>query len=697
MTSSSKKDFNSMASAPDQTQTEPEILFQPSAADIANARLTAFKNFVEERTGLNFGQPGPAAYAKLHQWSVEEAAQFWDVLWDFTELLGEKGDQIIGEIDGVPWARFYPNGRISYAENMLRQVEKTPHDPAIIARVQDGEDRVLSWQELYDQVSIWQQALEGAGLEKGDCLGVYLTNVPETVVLLLATSNIGARLVSAGMEMGPDDLINRFGQLQPKILVSTSTYTYGQKEILRLEVIKRAQKDMPSIQKTVMLDGAQNVDLKNTLGAAEFLDAYSPQKITFNRHDFNHPLYTVFSSGTTGKPKCIVHSSGGVLLKHMSEYVLHSDVRVGDRVFYHATPSWMMWNWLASGLAAGASILMYDGSPAYPDSYAQWRFTSENGCTHYGTAAPLILDNIDEGIEPAKHCDFSNLRVVMSTGAILPENGFEYIQSAVKKDVKICSISGGTDIVGCHLGGNPFVPTYAGQLNGAMLGMDIRVFDDEGQEVANGKPGELVCINAFPSMPVCFANDPDGEIYLDAYFNYFPGQRAWRHGDFIQKTPQGQYVILGRSDSMLNQNGVRIGASVIYEQLEAFKDQVTDGVAVDFISPQDKQAKTVLFLALKNGAQTVPDDLAKNIKTAIKNNVTPYAIPAEIMAAPDILRTPNGKKAEVVVKKIINGKKITNASLYGEDLVRFYEGMHENLVEKYAAKHSELNNGSEPN
>ncbi|MGB4108111.1 MAG: acetoacetate--CoA ligase [Alphaproteobacteria bacterium] len=646
------------------------LLWDPAQNGAEESRLGDFVRFVEARGAGPFGGYDHAAFLKLHAWSVSEPEKFWDAVWDFSGVIGDKGTKVIEKIKDVPWARFFPDSKISYAENLLYRVHKKPDDPAIIARTQNGPDRVLTWEDLCHEVSIWQQALEAAGVVEGDRVAVYLPNVPETVVILLAASNIGAVFASAGMEMGQADLINRFKQVRPKILITAEGYTHGDKTISRAAVIESARKEIESLEKIVLLKD----------GVCELTAGIEPQPLKFVRRDFNHPLYILFSSGSTGKPKCFEHSTGGVMLKHFSEYLLHCDVRPGDRVFYHATPSWMMWNWLAGALSVGATVLMYDGNPAYPDAYAQWEFTTSNGCTHHGSAAPLILSWEQAKILPRERYDLSGLRVIMSTGAVLPKQGFEFIHGAVKDNVKIGSISGGTDIVGCFLGGNAFTPTYAGQINGPMLGCDVQVWDDDGKPV---DAGEMVCANAFPSMPLRFVDDEKGERYSAEYFEFYQGKKVWRHGDSIEKTTEGQLVIIGRSDATLNQNGVRIGTVAIYDQLKPFGNRFKEAAVIDFTRPNNKQTITVLFLALPDGANEVPEDLKTAIKKAVKDNITPYAIPTEIIAVPGVLKTPNGKIAEVVMKKIVNGKSIPNASLYGEELVKNFEKIGVDLARKY--------------
>jgi acetoacetyl-CoA synthetase len=527
---------------------------------------------------------------------------------------------------------------------------------------------------LCHEVSRWQQALQAAGIGAGDRVAVYLPNVPEAMIILLAASNIGAVFASAGMEMGAADLINRFSQVKPKILITADGYVHGAKKISRKETIQKVREQLSSLEHVVVLKDE---------GAHEFLLPFDAKPLEFFRRDFNHPLYILFSSGSTGKPKCFEHSTGGVMMKHISEYLLHCDVHPGDRVFYHATPSWMMWNWLVGALATGSTVLLYDGSPAHPDAYAQWEFTTSNGCTHHGTAAPVILSWETNKISPKARYDLSKLRMVMSTGAVLPRQGFEFIHREVKGNVKIGSISGGTDIVGCFVGGNMFTPTYAGQINGPMLGCDVHVWNDEGEDVKPGEVGEMVCLSSFPSMPLWLADDPDGAKYEAEYFSHYAGKRVWRHGDSIEKTPQGQFVIIGRSDATLNQNGVRIGTVAIYDQLKPFAAQIKEAAAIDFSRPDNRQTITVLFLVLHDGASEVPVELRNAIKKAVKDNITPYAIPTEIIAVLGILKTPNGKIAEVVMKKIVSGKTIPNASLYGEDLVKNFETIGRDLILRY--------------
>lgn len=662
-----------------------KLLFTPSVDEMKQSTLYAFGTHVDLET---------FDYNQIWRWSIDNSAAFWSAVWDFCGIIGDKGAEVLSSGERLQDARFFPDSRINYTENALARVNAAPQEPAIIYRYQDGEDIILSWQELADQVSIWEQALRRAGVGQGDHVGVYLSNRAEAVIILLASANIGAVFSSAGLEMGGDDLINRFAQVRPKILIAADGYCHGEKEISRMDVVRRAADELECLKHVILVpqsDVSPDIQsLGNAQMVAGFLADIAPQKLSFTRRDFNHPLYVLFSSGSTGKPKCFEHSAGGVLLKHASEIQLNCDIRRGEKLFYHATPSWMMWNWLVGGLACGATILLYDGSVSHPDLYAQFDFTTAHGCHHHGTAAPVIMNWMKEGLGfKARYGAeaLSPLRSVFSTGAILPPSGFHYLHNNLKINLKIGSFSGGTDIVGCFVGGNAFTPTYAGQINGAMMGMDVRIISEDGVLVAPDETGELCCFNAFPSMPLRFLNDEDGVRYDAEYFQEIAG--AWHHGDSVTHTAQGQYVIAGRSDATLNQGGVRIGAAALYEQIEsvmaqgAFQGVIDDYAAVSFMAG-DGGARTILFLSLQSGAREISHDLARAIKTAIKNNVTPYAIPTRIIAMADILKTPNGKKAEVVMKNIINGKAISNPSLYGSEIVAAYEAAGKSLRDEFS-------------
>lgn len=654
----------------------PDILWSPHL-DAYAPLLCDFIDHVNAHYGTALARDD---YKALHRWSVDSKADFWNAVWDFCGIIGDKGDAVIEAIAQPPFARFFPRGKLSYAENVLSYWLDNPDKDAIIHRHQGGPDRILTGRVLCDAVSVCEQALRRAGIGKDDVVGVYLPNIPETDIILLAASNIGAILCTAGMEMGTDDVIGRFGAAKPKVLITAKGYPYGDKWIDRGETIEAMRTRIDTLERVVMFD------LETNTIDGDFMEGLVPQPLSFTRHDFNQPLYILFSSGSTGVPKCFVHSSGGVLLRHMCEHQLQADIRAGDCAFFHSTPSWMMWNWMVHALAVGATSLKYTGNPFAPDAGAQLRFTAAHGCTHHGTAAPVIMAWRDAGLDVAEDLDLSPLRSIIYTGAVLPEQGFVYVDRSIKKGVQISGMSGGTDMVGCFINGNQLTPVYAGQIAGETLGIDLQIWDEDANVLGVDEAGELVIVGPFPSMPLYFLGD-DGTRYRDAYYDFYAGkgQQVWRHGDTVKRTSEGQIVIIGRSDGTLNQNGVRIGSITLYNQLEPFKDRITGATAVDFICPDTKQCITVLFLALPDYKAGVPDDLAKAIRAAVKNNVGPYSVPAEIIAAPDVLRTKNGKLAEVVTKKILAGATIPNADLYGADLVAFYEQVAKDLTAKYSA------------
>ncbi|MCK6418361.1 MAG: acetoacetate--CoA ligase [Alphaproteobacteria bacterium] len=667
-------------------QTAPSVLWHPDP-NVKDSRIARFARFAQTRGGPDLNAYDTAGFQKLHRWSVEKSEEFWSALWDFCAVVGEKSGPVIEPVAHVPWTQFFVQAQINYTENIFHHAPKDETTPALIARCQNGPSRIVTWRELKDSVSRWEQALRAAGLHEGERVAVYLPNIPETIFIFLAAANIGAVFASAGMEMGPADLISRLSQVAPKMLIAGDGYIHGAKSIERLSVLPHIAQSLPSIQK-IIVHGVTDAQpalsgLTNAQTSSDFLAPFEPASLVFARRAFNHPLYILFSSGSTGKPKCFEHSAGGVLLKHLCEIVLHADITPGDRFFCHTTPSWMMWNWVVTGLAAGATLMLYDGNPFYPSAQTQWDFLAAHRCTHHATAAPVILAWQQTKLDLRNTQGLEEMRALIYSAAVLPPHGFDYIHQFIKPDVKIHPFSGGTDIVGGFFFGNLFMPTYAGQINGPALGMDVQAWDEHGQPCADGQAGELVCVNAFPSMPLRFLNDESGERYRAEYFDFFEGKKVWRHGDSIERTPQGQYIIIGRSDATLNQNGVRIGTGAIYDQLAPFMDQLIDFAAVDFSRPDNKQTITVLFLQLKDGGDTVPDALQSAIKKAVKDNITPYAIPTEIIAAPGILKTPNGKKAEVVIKKAIHGKDIPNPSLYGADLVGYYQGVGKSLSEKY--------------
>ncbi|MEZ5814576.1 MAG: acetoacetate--CoA ligase [Alphaproteobacteria bacterium] len=654
----------------------PKILHQPTLEEMESSRLGGFAAFVQARTGEGFGEAGAEAYSKLHRWSVENLEIFHDAVWDFCGIVGDKSGDVISNAGSILEASFFPDAKISFAENMLKRVQTHPEEPAIISRTAGvQEDRVLSWRELYDAVSVWEQALEKLGIGEGDRVATYLPHGPEAYILMMAAAQCGAVFSSVGTEMGAQATAARFAQIKPKILIAVDGYTHmareGQpgKEEDRIGLIAQLQDEVRSIERTIVIPNLKDEPdlsgLKNTALSRDVLKDVQAKKIEFVRRDFNRPLAILFSSGSTGKPKCFVHGVGGTLLKHAIEHQLQSDVRLGDRVFFHSTTSWMMFNWLASGLAQGATILIYDGNPAYPVPGAQLQFAADYGCSHLGTAAAIIHDVWMRSGVTGKGLDLSRLRSLMYTGSVLSEDGFCYVNDSIKQGLSINGVCGGTDFVGGYSWANPFLPTVAGQLKGPVLGMDVDIWNDEGAVLAEGEVGELVIKRPFASRPLYFWNDADGARFRAEYFEYFDcDPPVWRHGDAVKKMPGGQLVVEGRSDTTLNQGGVRIGTQQLYDALEHpdMAGKIGDALAASF-----KDAKggdhTVLFLV----GQENGEDFIRQIKGIISDSVGRLCCPHEIIFVPYVLKTPNGKKAEKPTAQALAGKDIKAAETYGVD------------------------------
>lgn len=639
-------------------------LWSPSKDAVQDTRLYSFMRFVKERTGRDFGD-----YDALWRWSVEDAPIFWDLVWDFCEIVGEKGDVLFDENDGrMMGAQFFSNARLNYAENVLRHRGAAD---ALVFRDEKGEERSLSYDALYDQVSHWAQALRAAGVAEGDRVAGYMPNMPETIIAALAAISIGAVWSSASPDFGVRGVVDRFGQIEPKTLVTVDGYYYNGKNIDVLAKVKDVQPQINGLEKTIVIPFAGSdfalEDLENAQFSDDFIAPYEAGEIDFNRVSFNHPLFIMFSSGTTGVPKCIVHGHGGTLIQHLKEHQLQSDIRAGDKVFYFTTCGWMMWNWLVTGLASKATLLLYDGSPFYPDGSVLWDYTSAHGCTFFGTSAKYIEAMKAEGMRVCDSHDLSALRTIASTGSPLVHASFDYVYETIKKDVHLASISGGTDIVSCFMLGNPISPVYRGEIQGAGLGMAIDVYDDEQNPVSVGS-GELVCTYAFPSMPVSFWNDEDGARYKGAYFDVF--DNIWVHGDWVEKTENGGFIIHGRSDATLNPGGVRIGTAEIYRQVEKIK-AVRDSVAIG--QDWDGDVRVILFVIMCDG-QALDEDMIKAIKTQIRQGASPRHVPAKVIAVDDIPKTISGKISEIAVRDIVMGRKIKNVeALANPESLDFYK------------------------
>ena len=627
-----------------------DLLWQPSPERIASARLTAFIAEVNRRHGLTLGQ-----MQSLWQWSVEQPAAFWNDVWDFCGVIGKRGGgSVLDDPARLPGAIWFPQARLNFAENLLR------HRGEGEAMVFWGEDKVkrrLSHDQLYALVSRLAAAMRAQGVRSGDRVAGFMPNMPEAVAGMLAAASIGAVWSSASPDFGVQGVLDRFGQTQPKLLLAADGYWYNGKPHDVRDKLKGIVEGLPSVERLVVvpyLDEAPDVSgLPRAQRLEDYLAPHPAGEIAFEQLPFNHPLYIMFSSGTTGAPKCILHGAGGTLLQHLKEHQLHSDIRPGDRMFYFTTCGWMMWNWLVTGLASGATLLLYDGSPALDRGLVIFDYADAEGMSFLGTSAKWIDSIAKVGLCPKITHRLEALRTIASTGSVLAPEGFDYIYEAVKTDVCLSSISGGTDIVSCFMLGNPIGPVWRGEAQCRGLGLFVDVFDEDGTPV-RGVKGELVCRNAFPCVPLGFWNDPDGEKFHNAYFDRFPG--VWTHGDWVELTEHDGIIVYGRSDATLNPGGVRIGTAEIYRQVEAIEE-----VAEALVIGQDwlHDVRVVLFVRLKDGLK-LDEALIGRIKTRIRDNTTPRHVPAKVIQVADIPRTRSGKIVELAVRDLVHGRTIKN-------------------------------------
>ena len=625
-------------------------LWQPSQSQIDAANMTAFRKRVEADWGIDL----PDTHA-LWQFSVTEIEKFWTSVWDDAEIIAEtRGERVIDDAFKMPGAKWFPDARLSFAENLLRNRGDGE------AMVFNGENKVfrrLSFDQVYDQVSLMVQMLDGLGVGVGDRVCGYLPNMPETIIAMLAANALGAVWSSTSPDFGEQGVLDRFGQIEPKVLFCTDGYWYnGKRHDVRQKTANIAAQ-LPSLTKTILIPyGDEDADvgpLQNALTLSDATKGLNPGKIAFRRLPFDHPLYIMFSSGTTGAPKCIVHSQGGTLLKHASEQPLHCDIHQGDRVFFFTTCGWMMWNWLVTNIAWGATLLLYDGSPFYPSGEALFSFADQERMTLFGTSAKFIDALAKAGLRPRDTHDLRTVRMLCSTGSPLAPEGFDYVYDAVKPDIHLVSFSGGTDLMGCFCGGDPTGPVWRGEIQMRFLGMAVDVYDDEGKPI-RGEKGELVCTRPFPTVPLGFLNDPGDARFKAAYFEMFPG--IWTHGDYIVLTEHDGIVIYGRSDATLNPGGVRIGTAEIYRQGEKL-DEIQESIVIG--QTWDHDTRVVLFVVLKDGV-SLNDELAAKIRKQIRDNCTPRHVPAKIIPVTDIPRTKSGKITELAVRDIVHGRAIKN-------------------------------------
>ena len=645
-----------------------DVLWQPPADVRSSTRIGDYLRWLDEHRGHQF-----ADYAALWQWSVDDLSGFWSSIWDYFEVMGHAPyTQVVD--GGMPGARWFDGARVNYAEHMLRMPGVADDTAMVLGYSQTREPVTLTAAQLRDQVSRARAGLKKLGVGEGDRVAAYLPNIPETLVLMLATASLGAIFASCAPEFGLRSVCDRWQQIQPKVLVGADGYRYGAKPISRLDELEEIRRALPSVESLVGLSylGERVPDAlpwEGLLADAEPLE--------FAPVPFDHPLYVLYSSGTTGLPKPITHAHGGVLLEHLKALALQMDLGPGDRFFWFTTTGWMMWNYLVSGLAVGSAVVMFDGDPAKPDLGALWRLAAEAELTYFGTSAPYLLACRKAGVVPQEIADLSAVRGVGSTGAPLPPEGFRWVYDNVGAEVLLMSFSGGTDLCTGFVGGSPLLPVYEGEISGRCLGAKVEAYSPEGKPVV-GELGELVITEPMPSMPVGFWGDSDGSKYRDAYFDVFPG--VWRHGDWITISEKGSCVITGRSDATLNRGGVRLGTAEFYSVVEGL-DEVMDSLVVHLEDREGGAGELLLFVALAEGAE-LDDALRKKIAGALRANLSPRHVPDQMYQVKAVPRTLSGKKLEVPVKKILTGAPADQAAAKGalanpESLTAFEEHAHQ--------------------
>lgn len=644
----------------------PEIIWEPKQEAFTRSHMARFMEFASRQTGLPFSN-----YRELQKWSVQEGELFWSLLWDFCQIIGEKKAPILTNVEDFEHSVWFENASLNFAENLLKRCDA---HPAFIEVSESGRQKTTTYAELNEQVAILQDYLVQAGLTEGDRVAACLQNRSETIVAMLATASLGAIWSSCSPDFGVSGLLDRFSQIQPKILFVNDFHSYNGKSFSHVESIEALQKNLPSLQKTILvLHEEGGLCLPNTESYSEILakNAKSLSRLIVRPFPFNHPLYILYSSGTTGKPKCLVHGAGGTLLQHSKELMLHTDLHGEDRIFFYTTCGWMMWNWFVSSLKVGATLVLYEGSPFYPKPTRFYDLIDEWQITILGIGAKYIETCAKKNLVPSETHSLDSLHTLLSTGSPLLPESFDYIHQKIKKSMRISSISGGSDIISCFALGNPILPVYRGQLQCLGLGMAVQVFDEKGEALI-GKTGELVCTSSFPSKPIYFWGDPRGEKYHQAYFAKYPN--VWAHGDYAQLTQEGGLIIYGRSDATLNPGGIRIGTAEIYNQVEKIHD-VLDCLAV--AQNWEGSERIILFVVLADQV-TLDETLKDKIKSTIRENTSAHHVPAKIIAVPDLPRTLNGKLAELAVKNIIHHEEVKNIdALINPEALEYFKNWEE--------------------
>ena len=638
-----------------------KLLWSPSKDGVKNSNMYRFMQVVNKRYDQDL-----CNFESLYTWSIKNIPEFWGLIFEFAEIKasGER-TLVVDDLNKMPGSVWFPNIKLNFAENLLRYRDE---QTAIIFKQEDRACTKLTYRQLYTEVARLTASLRSSGVQPGDRVVGFMPNIPETIIAMLAATSMGAIWSSCSPDLGKRGVLDRFGQIKPKVLFAADGYRYKGKEINSLDILSEIGNEIPSIQTLVVIPYNNETPAIDSLPNAVLYEEYRSQKsdltIAFESLPFSHPLYIMYSSGTTGLPKCLVQSAGGILINQLKELILHTDVRREDTIFYFTTCGWMMWNWLTCSLATGATLVLFDGNPFYPDPASLWELAQDEKITIFGTSAGYLASLQKAGTKPGKEYRLDSLRTILSTGSPLSEESFDYVYKEIKQDLQLCSISGGTDLNGCFALGNPLEPVYRGELQCRGLGMKVEAFDEAGQSVI-GQQGELVCTAPFPSMPIYFWDDPDGRKYHHAYFDVYPN--IWRHGDYIEINQRGGIVIHGRSDATLNPGGVRIGTADIYRHVENM-DEIADSIVVG--QQWENDIRIVLFVQLAE-AVLLTDELKSRIQQTIRENLSPRHIPAMIVSVPEIPYTLNMKKVELAVRNIIHNKPVLN-----KDSLKNPESLH---------------------